>query len=57
MSELERELSAVLNRYSADNAANTPDYVLAMYLSACLLVERGLAAAEVLEAQLERVKS
>ena len=36
MSELERELSRVLNCHGADNAANTPDYILAMYLRACL---------------------
>ncbi len=29
---LERELAAVLNRYSQENASNTPDFILAQYL-------------------------
>ena len=35
-SPLEREISNLLNRHSAENAANTPDFVLAEYLMACL---------------------
>jgi len=35
-SEFERELSAVLNRYSRENASNTPDFILAQYLIKCL---------------------
>lgn len=31
-----RELTAVLNRHSAENASNTPDYILAEYLVSCL---------------------
>lgn len=35
-SSLERELSSVLNKYSAENESNTPDFILAEYLLACL---------------------
>jgi len=30
------ELRAVLNKYSQENNSNTPDYILASYLLACL---------------------
>ncbi len=30
------ELQQLLNRYSAENGSNTPDFVLAEYLIACL---------------------
>ena len=33
---LEQEIAAVLNRYSADNGSNTPDFILAEYLLECL---------------------
>jgi len=33
---LERELGALLNSYSAENASNTPDFILAEYLIDCL---------------------
>ena len=32
----EAELSALINRYSQENASNTPDFILAQYLTACL---------------------
>lgn len=35
-SELEREIAAALNRHSVENASNTPDFILAQYLIACL---------------------
>ncbi len=31
-----RELAEVLNRHSAENGSNTPDFILASYLTACL---------------------
>lgn len=31
------ELTSVLNRYSAENASNTPDFILANYLMTCLV--------------------
>lgn len=34
--ELERELTSTLNRFSAENASNTPDFILAQYLLGCL---------------------
>lgn len=34
--ELERELSSVLNRFSQENASNTPDFILAQFLLGCL---------------------
>jgi hypothetical protein len=33
---LEQELESVLNKHGADNAANTPDFILAKYLVECL---------------------
>lgn len=36
MDELEKDLAAVLNRHSAENATDTPDFVLARYLLTCL---------------------
>lgn len=35
-SELHRELAALLNRYSAENDSDTPDFLLAEYLLSCL---------------------
>jgi hypothetical protein len=31
------ELEAILNKHSMENASNTPDFILAHYLLACLL--------------------
>jgi len=36
MNDLEKELAATLNRHSAENASNTPDFILAQYLLGCL---------------------
>lgn len=36
MSELRRELAAVLNRHCAENISNTPDFILAHFLEDCL---------------------
>ena len=33
---LELELGVVLNRYSAESGSNTPDFILAKYLTRCL---------------------
>ena len=35
-SELEKELTALLNKCSAENDSDTPDFILAEYLMACL---------------------
>ena len=35
-SEFNNELTALLNRHSKENASNTPDYILCMYLKDCL---------------------
>jgi len=35
-SNFEVELTALLNRYSKENASNTPDFILASYLQTCL---------------------
>ena len=32
MNDFEKELQALLNRYSKENESNTPDYVLAHYI-------------------------
>jgi hypothetical protein len=36
MSELAHDLAAMLNKHSAENASNTPDFILAEYLLGCL---------------------
>ncbi len=36
MSNLEEEIRAALNRFSAENASNTPDFILAAFLLGCL---------------------
>lgn len=36
MRDLLKELEAVLNRHSVENESNTPDFILADYLRACL---------------------
>lgn len=33
---LEQAIRECLNRYSAENASNTPDFILAQYLMSCL---------------------
>lgn len=35
--EFKSELRALLNRFSAENGSNTPDYILADYLFLCLM--------------------
>lgn len=36
MNPLADELAALLNKHSADNAADTPDFILATYMLGCL---------------------
>lgn len=36
MNEFEKELTGLINRFSEENASNTPDFILAQYLIACL---------------------
>lgn len=36
MKNFRDELSALINKHSKENGSNTPDYVLATYLSICL---------------------
>lgn len=36
--DLRQELAAVLNRHSAENGSDTPDFILATYLLDCLKV-------------------
>ena len=33
-----QELESVINKHSKENESNTPDYILAQYLSGCLAV-------------------
>ena len=33
---MEEEIRSVLNRHSAENGSNTPDWILAQYLLSCL---------------------
>ena len=35
--EFQRELAALINRHSLENFSNTPDHVLAEYLTQCLV--------------------
>jgi len=34
--QFEKELSSLINKYSGENCSDTPDYILADYLGACL---------------------
>lgn len=36
MATLREDLSVLINRHSAENASNTPDFILALYLERCL---------------------
>ena len=38
MSEFTQELESLINRYSKENGSNTPDFILAIYLTGCLAV-------------------
>lgn len=35
-SEFRTELAALINKHSLESASNTPDFILASYLTACL---------------------
>lgn len=41
----QKELEALINRHSMDNECNTPDFLLAEYLVACLAAYKGLKSA------------
>ena len=36
MATFEQELEALINRHSMEGASNTPDFILAQYLLACM---------------------
>lgn len=36
LSEFEKELQHVINKYSRENMSDTPDFILAQYLDGCL---------------------
>jgi hypothetical protein len=36
MNNFENELATLINRYSKENESNTPDFILARYMSDCL---------------------
>ncbi len=36
MSDFEKELTTLLNKHNRENASDTPDYILAMFLINCL---------------------
>lgn len=45
--DLEHALASALNRFSAENASNTPDWILAQYLLGCLAAwNQGVAQRE-----------
>lgn len=37
MSDFEKDLENLINKHSKENASNTPDFLLAEYLSSCLI--------------------
>ena len=37
MSEFEKELRDLINKYSEENYSNTPDFILAVFMNRCLL--------------------
>ena len=37
MSEFRKELESLVNRHSGENGSNTPDFILADYLTDCLV--------------------
>jgi hypothetical protein len=44
---LQHELQELINKYSVENASHTPDFILAEYLSTCLLAfERAVCLRE-----------
>jgi hypothetical protein len=36
MSDFEKAIMEMINKFSMENASNTPDYILATYLNNCL---------------------
>jgi hypothetical protein len=36
MNDFENEIRAIINKYSKENDSDTPDFILAKYLSGCL---------------------
>jgi len=36
--EFQKELTELINKHSMENASNTPDWLLAQYLSGCLAI-------------------
>ena len=36
MSTFQEDLTSLINRHSAENGSNTPDFILAKYLGGCL---------------------
>ena len=38
MTEFEKAIQETINRYSKENESNTPDFILAQYLSDCLSI-------------------
>lgn len=36
MNDFENEIRAIINKYSKENDSDTPDFILATYLSGCL---------------------
>lgn len=37
MNSFERDLTALINRYSMENGSDTPDFILAEYMNYCLM--------------------
>lgn len=46
MDTFQRELEALINRYSLENGSNTPDFILAQYLQDCLVAYERLHSAK-----------
>lgn len=45
MSDFQTELSALINKHSLENGSDTPDFILADYMSECLSVFHGAVCA------------
>ena len=41
MSKFEKELSNLINKHSREDASNTPDFILAKFLTECLYAWNG----------------
>ena len=41
MTDFERDIAAVINKHSLENDSNTPDWILAQFITSCLAAVNG----------------